>query len=150
MAVDLHRRDRRPRLGQGEGEGTEAGADLDHRAVRARGPPAGRCAGRCWRRPRSSGPGPGWAAVRARRGHVLDLAPVERHATMVPSRGDRDLTSSGAPRSRPTDGLASWENVARTRSITRPGLCAWRSSTVHRTEAPVETSVTVTTVPKAR
>ena len=34
--------------------------------------------------------------------------------------------------------------------MTRPGLCASRSSTVHRTDAPVERSVTVTTVPKAR
>ena len=33
--------------------------------------------------------------------------------------------------------------------MTRPGLCASRSSTVHRTEAPEATSVTVTTVPKA-
>jgi hypothetical protein len=33
--------------------------------------------------------------------------------------------------------------------MTRPGLCASRSSTVQRTEAPVETSVTSTTVPNA-
>ena len=34
--------------------------------------------------------------------------------------------------------------------MTRPGLCASRSSTVQRTDAPVETSVTVTTVPNAK
>jgi len=34
--------------------------------------------------------------------------------------------------------------------MTRPGFCASRSSTVQRTDAPVETSVTVTTVPNAR
>ena len=34
--------------------------------------------------------------------------------------------------------------------MTRPGLCASRSSTVHRTDAPVETSVTFTTVPNAK
>jgi len=34
--------------------------------------------------------------------------------------------------------------------MTRPGLCASRSSTVHRTDTPVATSVTVTTVPKAK
>jgi hypothetical protein len=34
--------------------------------------------------------------------------------------------------------------------MTRPGLCASRSSTVQRTDAPVPRSVTVTTVPKAR
>jgi hypothetical protein len=50
----------------------------------------------------------------------------------------------------PTTRLASWENVAGARSMTRPGLCASRSSTVQWTDAPVETSVTVTTVPKAR
>ena len=51
----------------------------------------------------------------------------------------------------PTTSLASSENVAGDRSITRPGLCASRSSTMHRTERPgPETSVTVTTVPKAR
>ena len=47
------------------------------------------------------------------------------------------------------DKLASWENVAGARSMTRPGLCASRSSTVQRIAAPVETSVTVTTVPNA-
>ncbi len=50
----------------------------------------------------------------------------------------------------PTTRLASWENVAGARSMTRPGLCASRSSTVQWTDAPVERSVTVTTVPKAR
>ena len=34
--------------------------------------------------------------------------------------------------------------------MTLPGFCASRSSTVHRTLAPVETSVTVTTAPKAK
>jgi len=34
--------------------------------------------------------------------------------------------------------------------MTRPGLCASRSSTLQWTDAPVERSVTVTTVPNAR
>jgi len=46
--------------------------------------------------------------------------------------------------------LARRANVACDRSMTRPGLSAWRSSTVHCTDAPVDRSVTVTTVPKAR
>ena len=50
----------------------------------------------------------------------------------------------------PTDGSASWENVASARSMTRPGLPASRSSTVQWVVAPVERSVTVTTVPNAR
>jgi hypothetical protein len=48
----------------------------------------------------------------------------------------------------PTDGSASWENVCSDMSTTRPGVQAWRSSTVQVTAAPLDRSVTVTTVPK--
>ena len=50
----------------------------------------------------------------------------------------------------PVEVLANWANVACDRSMTRPGLSASRSSTVHCTDVPVDRSVTVTTVPKAR
>ncbi len=50
----------------------------------------------------------------------------------------------------PADRLDSRENVVSDMSRTRPVLADCRSSTVHRTEPPVATSVTVTTVPKAR
>ena len=60
-----------PGLGEGERERPQAGPDLDHPVARARPRPAGRCAGRCWGRRRSSAPAPGsgespWASSRSR------------------------------------------------------------------------------------
>ena len=65
VAVRLHRHHRGPRLGQGQGQGTEPRADLEDLGARARHPIAGRSGARCWDRRRNSVRAPCSAGSRA-------------------------------------------------------------------------------------
>ena len=125
-AVDLHRRDMRPGVGQGQGERTQAGADLDHGCPRARRRPAGRCGAPCWRRRRSSGPGRGWAPARG----GLDRSRTwwrGRHATNGAARTRAPVNRLRTGGSAPADGApgtASSPQRAPTSITTRAGQAA--------------------------